>query len=71
MYIKMTYIGTLNGIHGIWCGFKPEGAIITEEREVLYPEEGYLLERDGRNFSCVWLKNGDVKENYIEVKGGD
>lgn len=70
MYIKITYIGTLDGVAGIWCGFKPEGAIITEEREVLYPEEGYELKRisDGERFSAIWLKDSDVKENYIEVE---
>lgn len=70
MYIKTTYIGTLDGVAGIWCGFKPEGAIITEERDVLYPEEGYELERisDGERFSAIWLKDGNVKENYIEVE---
>ena len=70
MYTKITYIGTLNGIFEIWCGFKPEGAIITEERVVLYPEIGYELERisDGERFSAVWLKEEDSQENYKEVK---
>lgn len=70
MTIKITYVGTLNGVAGIWCGFKPEGAIITEERVVLYPEMGYELERisDGERFSAVWLKEGDSQENYKEVK---
>ena len=71
MYIKITYVGTLDGVAGIWCGFKPEGAIITEERPVLYPEKGYELERiaDKERFSAVWLKDGDVQENYTEVEG--
>ena len=43
MDIRKTYIGTLNGINGIWCGFCPENAIITEEKLVLYPKDGYLL----------------------------
>ena len=71
MYIKITYVGSLDGVAGIWCGFKPEGAIITEERPVLYPEKGYELERisDKERFSAVWLKDGDVQENYTEVQG--
>lgn len=64
MEIRITYV--TNG--AIYCGFKPEGVEVIEEREVLYPAEGYELERDGERFSCVWLKDGDVQENYTEVK---
>ena len=68
MEIKKTYVGTLGGIKGLWCGFKPEGVVVSEEREVLYPKEGYKLEKDSELFDCVWLKDGDIKENYKEVK---
>lgn len=70
MQIRITYVGTLNGIKGMWCGFKPEGAIIEEERPVLYADEGYILERisDGERLYAVWLKDGDVQENYIEME---
>lgn len=69
MEIRITYVGTLGGVPGIWCGFKPEGAEITEEREVLYPAKGYELQRisDKEIVSSVWLKDGDSEENYIEV----
>ena len=69
MEIKITYVGKLNGVNGMWCGFKPEGAVIEEEREVLYPAEGYSLRRIATQevFSAVWLKDGDVKENYEEI----
>ena len=66
MHTKITYVGTLNGVHGIWCGFKPEGVIVEEERTILYPEQGYVLKKDENTFSAVWLKDGDVKENYTE-----
>lgn len=69
MYIKTTYIGTLDGINGIWCGFCPEGVEIEEERQVLYPAEGNSLRRIAtlEVFSAVWLKDGDVQENYEEI----
>lgn len=69
MQIKITYVGTLNGVSGIWCGFKPEEAIIKEERPVLYPASGYELEHieTKEHFSAVWLKGDDIEENYIEV----
>ena len=69
MYIKVTYIGTLDGVSGFWCGFKPKEAVITEERQVLYPEEGYSLKKKTTEqiFSSVWLRGNDKQENYIEV----
>jgi len=77
MYTKTTYVGyyTATGVHAMWCGELPTGIglHVDEEREVLYPEEGYILERiaDGEHFTAVWLKDGDVKENYIEVEDED
>lgn len=66
MRVKTTYVGTLNGVKGLWCGSKPKGIKVEEERKVLVPKEGYELEKDGETFSAVWLKDGDVKENYKE-----
>ena len=70
MYIKTTYIGTLDGNKGMWCGFLPEGVEVEEERQVLYPEQGYSLKKISTEqiFSSVWLKGKDKKENYIEVE---
>ena len=71
MQIKITYVGTLNGINGIWCGFKPEGAIITEERPVLYAEAGYTLIRksdEEKIGNSVWLRDGDTQDNYYEIE---
>ena len=70
MHIKITYVGTLDGVPGMWCGFCPEGAVITEERQVLYPETGYSLKRIATEeiLDSVWLKDGDVQENYEEVE---
>jgi hypothetical protein len=69
MQIKITYIGTLDGTPGMWCGFCPEGAVIAEERNVLYPAEGCSLKRKATEeiFSAVWLKDGDAQANYEEV----
>jgi len=66
MEIRTTYI--CDG--AIYCGFKPEGVKVKEERQVLYAEKGYKLKRksDGKQISSVWLKDGDTEENYIEVK---
>lgn len=69
MEIRITYVGTLNGIRGMWCGFKPEGAIITEERTVLYPSEGKALKNtiSGEIDSSVWLKSESLQTDWVEV----
>lgn len=69
MEIKITYVGKLNGVPGMWCGFCPEGAVIEEERQVLYPEVNYSLRKITTQevFSAVWLKDGDKQENYEEI----
>lgn len=69
MEIKTTYV--CNG--AIYCGFKPDNAEVKEERQILYPEKGYKLERksDKKQFSSVWLKDGDVQENYKEEQKKD
>lgn len=64
MEIRTTYV--CDG--AMYCGFKPEGVEVKEERQVLYPAEGYKLKKGDRLYSCVWLKNGDVQENYSEVE---
>ena len=49
----------------------PEGATILETMDILNAEEGYALIRisDKENVgSSVWLKDGDVEENYKEVE---
>lgn len=66
MEIRTTYV--CDG--AIYCGFKPENAEVKEERQVLYPTKGYVLERksDGKQLHSVWLKDGDVQDNYREVE---
>ncbi|MBO6273709.1 hypothetical protein J6O48_13170 [bacterium] len=74
MRIQITYFGKFekNGklVSGIWCGEKPENAIITEEREILFPYDGKILKHKETEitFSTVWLRDGDVAENYEEIE---
>ena len=76
MQIRITYRGTLNNVRGLWCGFKPEGAIISEERPVLIPSEGMVLHKIGtEEYSFgVWLKDSTIddweeitQEEYEEI----
>ena len=74
MRFQTTYFGKFekNGkiISGIWCGTRPEDATITEEREILFPDEGKKLKHKETEllFDTVWLKDGDVAENYEEIE---
>lgn len=70
MIIKITYIGTLNGVHGVWCGFKPEGAVIKKEVPVLYPDENKKLKKIGEEelFDFVVLKDYYEQEEYEEIE---
>jgi hypothetical protein len=70
MYISEMYKYEKDGI--VYVGGEvPEGATILETMEILNAEDNYDLIRisDGENVgSNIWLKNGDVKENYREEK---
>ena len=74
MRIQITYFGKFekNGkiISGIWCGTRPEDATITEERNILIPDEGKILKHKETEitFNSIWLKEGDVAENYEEIE---
>lgn len=70
MYITETYKYKKDGIVYVG-GNVPEGAEILETMKILNAEEGYDLIRisDDENVgSSIWLRNGDVKENYKEEK---
>lgn len=70
MYITQSYKYEYNNV--IYVGANPpEDATILETMDILNADDGYELVRksDGENIgSSVWLHDGDVQENYIEVK---
>ena len=73
MEIITTYIGTLDGVNGIWCGFKPEGAIITEEKLVLRASYGYKLKNKETEETChsVVIQTPEEQDNWEEIKDED
>ena len=71
MQIKTTYKGiTEQGIKGIWCGFKPDNITVTEEIQILYPDEDKQLRNKltGELTSCVILNNTTNQDDYEEVE---
>ena len=69
MHTKITYVGKINDIHTMTCGFKDNNMIIEEQRLVLYPERNneLLHKETGEKFTAVWLKDNDSQNNYLEV----
>ena len=70
MEIRTTYIGILEGVHGIWCGFKPANAEITEEKLVLYPEANKALknkETGDIELGGVIISKKSDKSKYEEI----
>ncbi|MBR1915339.1 MAG: hypothetical protein IJ830_02735 [Alphaproteobacteria bacterium] len=70
MFITQVYKYEYNDI--VYVGGQvPEGATILETMDILNAEEGFELVRisDDENVgNSVWLHDGDVMENYKEVR---
>ena len=70
MYISNMYKYEKDGI--IYVGGNvPDGATIIETMDILNAEDEYDLVRISNNENVgpnIWLKDGDVKENYKEEK---
>ena len=68
MFITQVYKYRKDGIVYVG-GDVPEGAEVLETMDILNAEEGFDLIRksDNENVgSSIWLRNGDVMENYFE-----
>lgn len=73
MFITQTYKYKYNGIVYVGGGV-PEGTEILETMDILNAEDGYGLISiaDSENMgSSIWLRNGDIQENYIEKEQKD
>ena len=74
MYIKTTYYGYFEKgnkkVYGLYCGKLPIDVTILEEREILYPEEGYVLvhKQTKEQHSAIYLKDVDCEDNYTEME---
>lgn len=70
MFITQSYKYELNGIVYVSSNVS-ESATIIETMDILNAEDGYELIRksDGENVgSSVWLKDGDMQDDYIEIE---
>ena len=67
MKTRKSYIGTLNGISGVWCDKKPKGLKVVEEITFYSADEGKVFTKDGELFDSVVIKDGVKIEDYIEI----
>lgn len=67
MQKRITYRGELNGVKGLWCGFKPKGLTVEKEIEVYYPEDGKVFAKGDETFESVVLKDGESIKDYTEI----
>ena len=74
MIKNITYIGKYENVNrGIWCGFKPDTAIIFDKKQILGADKGKILKNKETNITdySVILENGDTEENYEEIDERD
>ena len=67
MLKRQSYIGTLNGINGVWCDKKPKGLKDVTEITFYSADEGKVFTKDGELFDSVVIKDGVKIEDYIEI----
>ena len=70
MHIDKSYKYKLNNIIYV-SGILPKDAETIEIMDILNAEEDYELQRISDNEivgNYIWLRNGDVQENYKEIK---
>ena len=68
MTIHKSYKGILNDKKYIWIDSYPKDAIIEKETIVYRPDEGYIFVKDGIEYNCVILQEGESIEDYQEIE---
>ena len=65
---RKSYIGTLNGVNGVWCDQCPEGLEVKEVITFYTPDEGKVFSKDGKLFDSVIIKDGVDISEYAETE---
>lgn len=64
---RKSYIGTLDGIKGVWTDKKPKGLEVEKEITFYSPDEGKMLCKDGELFESIVIDENTKIEDYTEV----
>ena len=67
MKTTTTYKGTIDGVYGIYCGFRPKGLKLDEKVTVYHPDEDKIFKKGDEYFDCVILQEGEEITDYEEV----
>lgn len=67
METRITYKGYINGVYGVYCGFRPKGMRTPEQIPVYYPDEGKIFLKNEKYYKSVILQEGESIEDYKEV----
>lgn len=66
---RQSYIGTLNGVNGIFCDQKPEGIELKETITFYSADEGKVFaDKEGNLVDTVVIKDGVNIEDFVEIK---
>lgn len=65
---RKSYIGTLNGVNGVWCDKKPKGLKLKETIIFYTADEGMVFTKDDELFNSVVIKEGVDIKDYAEIK---
>lgn len=65
---RKSYIGTLNGVNGIWCDQCPEGIELKETITFYSADEGKVFaDKEGNLLDTVVIKDGVNIEDFVEI----
>lgn len=65
---RKSYVGTLNGVSGVWCDQKPEGLEVIKENTFYSADEGKVfVDKEGNMLDSVILKEGETIDEYNEI----
>ena len=66
---RKSYIGTLNGVNGVWCDQLPEGLEVKQEITFYTPDEGKVFaDKEGNLVDSVVIQDGIDIADYTEIK---
>lgn len=65
---RKSYVGTLNGVNGIWCDQLPEELEVKQEITFYTPDEGKVFaDKEGNLVDSVVIKDGVKIDDFVEI----
>lgn len=65
---RHSYVGTLNGVNGIWCDQLPEGLEVKQEITFYTPDEGKVFaDKEGNLVDSIVIDETTNIEDFVEI----